>query len=130
MVAAQIIGNDTTIALAGASGNFELNVFKPVLIHNLLQSIRLLGDAARSFNDKCAVGIEADEARIEALLHESLMLVTALNRKIGYDNAAKIAKAAYENGTTLKEEATNLGLLTAEEFDEAVDPRKMLGPAE
>ncbi|MEA3366066.1 MAG: class II fumarate hydratase [Candidatus Hydrogenedentes bacterium] len=130
MVAAQVIGNDTTIALAGASGNFELNVFKPVLIYNLLQSIRLLGDAARSFNDKCAVGIEADAARIEALLHESLMLVTALNRKIGYDNAAKIAKAAYENGTTLKEEAKNLGLLTAEEFDEVVDPRKMLGPAE
>ncbi|MFO7976323.1 MAG: class II fumarate hydratase [Candidatus Hydrogenedentota bacterium] len=128
MVAAQAIGNDVTISMAGASGNFELNVFKPVLIYNLLQSIRLLGDSVRSFNDKCATGIEPDEGRIESLLHESLMLVTALNRKIGYENAAKIAKTAYANGTTLKEEAVNLGLLTAEECDEAVDPRKMLGP--
>lgn len=130
MVAAQVIGNDTTISVAGASGNFELNVFKPVLIYNLLQSIRLMGDAARSFNENCAVGIEADEERIDALLHESLMLVTALNRTIGYDNAAKIAKTAYANGTTLKEEAVNLGLLTAEEFEAAVDPRKMIGPSE
>lgn len=130
MVAAQVIGNDTTINVAGASGNFELNVFKPVLIYNLLQSIRLLGDAAQSFNENCAVGIEADEERIDALLHESLMLVTALNRTLGYDNAAKIAKTAYANGTTLKEEAVNLGLLTAEEFEAAVDPRKMIGPSE
>jgi len=130
MVAAQVIGNDTTIAIAGASGNFELNVFKPVLIYNLLQSCRLLGDAARSFNDHCAAGIEPDEGRIDALLRESLMLVTALNRRLGYDNAARIAKTAYANGTTLKEEAINLGLLTAEEFDQAVDPAKMLGPAE
>ncbi len=130
MVAAQVIGNDTTINVAGASGNFELNVFKPVLIYNLLQSVRLLGDAARSFNDNCAVGIEADEERIDALLHQSLMLVTALNRTLGYDNAAKIAKTAYANGTTLKEEAVNLGLLTTEEFEAAVDPRKMIGPSE
>ena len=130
MVAAQVLGNDTTINVAGASGNFELNVYKPVLIHNLLQSIRLLGDAARSFNDHCAVGIEPDEQRIDALLHESLMLVTALNRTLGYDNAARIAKAAYAHGTTLKEEAIRLGLLTAEEFDETVDPAKMLGPSE
>jgi fumarate hydratase class II len=130
MVAAQVIGNDTTISVAGASGNFELNVFKPVLIYNLLQSIRLMGDAAQSFNENCAVGIEADEERIDALLHESLMLVTALNRTLGYDNAAKIAKTAYANGTTLKEEAVNLGLLTAEEFEAAVDPRKMIGPSE
>jgi fumarate hydratase class II len=101
-----------------------------VLIYNLLQSIRLLGDGARSFNDNCAVGIEPDTARIDALLHESLMLVTALNRTIGYDNAARIAKTAYENGTTLKEEAVNLGLLTEEEFDAAVDPSKMIGPSE
>jgi len=125
-----VLGNDTTINVAGASGNFELNVYKPVLIHNLLQSIRLLGDAARSFNDHCAVGIEPDEQRIDALLHESLMLVTALNRTLGYDNAARIAKAAYAHGTTLKEEAIRLGLLTAEEFDETVDPAKMLGPSE
>lgn len=130
MVAAQVLGNDTTINVAGASGNFELNVYKPVLIYNLLQSIRLLGDAARSFNDHCAVGIEPDEPRIDALLHESLMLVTALNRTLGYDNAARIAKAAYANGTTLKEEAIRLGLLTAEEFDQTVDPAKMLGPSE
>lgn len=130
MVAAQVLGNDTTINVAGASGNFELNVYKPVLIYNLLQSIRLLGDAARSFNDHCAVGIEPDEQRIDALLHESLMLVTALNRTLGYDNAARIAKAAYAHGTTLKEEAIRLGLLTAEEFDETVDPAKMLGPSE
>ncbi len=130
MVAAQVIGNDTTINIAGASGHFELNVFKPVLVYNLLQSIRLMGDAAHSFNDLCAVGIEPDQERIDALLHASLMLVTALNRKLGYDNAAKIAKAAYANGTTLKEEAVNLGFLTAEEFDEAVDPAKMIGPSD
>ena len=128
-VAAQVPAT-TTINVAGASGNFELNVYKPVLIYNLLQSIRLLGDAARSFNDHCAVGIEPDEQRIDALLHESLMLVTALNRTLGYDNAARIAKAAYAHGTTLKEEAIRLGLLTAEEFDETVDPAKMLGPSE
>ena len=130
MVAAQVIGNDATINVAGASGHFELNVFKPVLVYNLLQSIRLMGDAAHSFNDLCAVGIEPDQERIDALLHASLMLVTALNRKLGYDNAAKIAKAAYANGTTLKEEAVNLGFLTAEEFDEAVDPAKMIGPSD
>jgi fumarate hydratase class II len=130
MVAAQVMGNDVAINMGGASGNFELNVFKPVIAYNLLQSTRLLADAAVSFTDHCVVGITANEERIETLLHQSLMLVTALNSKIGYDNAAKIAKAAYENGTTLKEEALYLGLLTAEEFDEAVDPSKMLGPAE
>jgi fumarate hydratase class II len=128
MVAAQVIGNDTAVNLGGSMGNFELNVFKPVIIYNVLQSIRLLADACDSFNEHCAVGIEPNEKRIDELLHKSLMLVTALNRKIGYDNAAKIAKTAHKNGTTLKEEAINLGLLTAEEFDATVDPTKMIGP--
>jgi fumarate hydratase class II len=130
MVAAQVIGNDTAVNVGGSMGNFELNVFKPVIIYNLLQSIRLLADACDSFNDHCAVGIEPNEKRIDELLHKSLMLVTALNRKIGYDNAAKIAKTAHKNGTTLKEEAINLGLLTAEEFDATVDPTKMIGPTD
>ncbi len=130
MVVAQVIGNDTAVNIGGATGHFELNVFKPMIIHNVLQSIRLIGDAVDSFNDHCAVGIEANRERIDELLHRSLMLVTALNRKIGYDNAAKIAKTAYQNGTTLLEEAINLGLLTEEEFHETVDPSKMIGPSE
>ncbi len=129
MVAAQVIGNDTTIAVAGASGNFELNVFKPVIIYNLLQSIRLLADAADSFREHCIDGIEANRANIKNHLERSLMLVTALNRKIGYDNAAKIAKAAHKNGTTLKEEALKTGLLSAADFDKEVDPTKMIGPS-
>lgn len=129
MIAAQVIGNDVAVNVGGASGNFELNVFKPVIIYNVLQSVRLLADGARSFNEHCAEGIEPNTARIDDLLHKSLMLVTALNSKIGYDNAAKIAKTAHKNGTTLKEEAINLGLLTAEEFDAAVDPAKMIGPS-
>jgi fumarate hydratase class II len=128
MVCAQVMGNDVTINIAGASGNFELNVFKPVIAYNLLQSIRLLADAADSFRQNCVVGIKPNEREIKKHLNNSLMLVTALNRKIGYDNAAKIAKAAYENHTTLKEEAMRMGLLTEAEFDEAVDPAKMLGP--
>jgi fumarate hydratase class II len=130
MVAAQIIGNDTAINIGGASGNFELNVFKPLIIHNLLQSIRLLADAAASFNEHCAAGIEPNRRRIDELLHKSLMLVTALNRRVGYDNAARIAKAAHQNGTTLKEEAIRLNLLTAEEFDAIVDPSRMIGPSD
>lgn len=130
MVAAQVIANDTAINIGGASGNFELNVFKPLIIYNLLQSIRLLADAAASFNEHCAVGIEPDRRRIDELLHKSLMLVTALNRRVGYDNAAKIAKAAHQNGTTLKEEAVRLNLLSAEEFDAIVDPRRMIGPSD
>ncbi|MFA6239660.1 MAG: class II fumarate hydratase [Candidatus Hydrogenedentales bacterium] len=130
MVAAQVIGNDTAVNVGGSMGNFELNVFKPVIIYNVLQSIRLLADAAESFNEHCAVGIEPNMKRIEELLNNSLMLVTALNRKIGYDNAAKIAKTAHANGTTLKEEAVRLGLLTAEEFDATVVPAKMIGPEE
>ncbi len=129
MVAAQVLGNDTAVNVAGASGNFELNVFKPVIIFNVLQSIRLLADAADSFREHCVEGVQANEARIAEHLGNSLMLVTALNRVIGYDNAAKIAKAAHANGTTLKEEAVRLGLLSAEDFDRVVNPAKMLGPA-
>ena len=129
MVAAQVIGNDTTIAVGGSSGNFELNVFKPVMIYNLLQSIRLLADACRSFNKHCVAGIEPDKAQVEAHLRNSLMLVTALNPHIGYDNAAKVAKKAYQENTTLKEAAVALNLLTEEEFDEKVRPEKMTGPA-
>ncbi|WP_297110660.1 class II fumarate hydratase [uncultured Devosia sp.] len=128
MVVAQVMGNDAAIGFAASQGNFELNVFKPVIAYNFLQSVRLLADAAKSFNDNCAVGIEPDHKRIKQLVDQSLMLVTALNRRIGYDNAAKIAKTAHKNGTTLKEEAINLGLLTAEEFDAEVKPEQMVGP--
>ena len=128
MVAAQVIGNDTAINVGGSSGNFELNVFKPVMIYNLLQSIRLLADSCRSFNDHCVVGIEPNQNQIEKHLNGSLMLVTALNPHIGYDNAAKVAKKAYQENMTLKESAVALGLLTAEEFDENVRPEKMTGP--
>ena len=128
MVAAQVIGNDTAINVGGASGNFELNVFKPVMIYNLLQSIRLLADSCRSFNDHCVAGIEPNKTQIEKHLNGSLMLVTALNPHIGYDNAAKVAKKAYQENTTLKESVVTLGLLTGEEFDEKVRPEKMTGP--
>lgn len=128
MVAAQVIGNDTAINVGGSSGNFELNVFKPVMIYNLLQSIRLLADSCRSFNDHCVVGIEPNKTQIEKHLNGSLMLVTALNPHIGYDNAAKVAKKAYQENMTLKESAVALGLLTAEEFDVKVRPEKMTGP--
>ena len=128
MVAAQVIGNDTAINVGGSSGNFELNVFKPVMIYNLLQSIRLLADSCRSFNNHCVVGIEPNKTQIEKHLNGSLMLVTALNPHIGYDNAAKVAKKAYQENMTLKESAVALGLLTEEEFDEKVRPEKMTGP--
>jgi fumarate hydratase class II len=127
MVCAQVIGNDVAVSTGGATGHFELNVFKPMMAYNLLSSARLIGDACVSFNDHCAVGIEPNHARIKQNLDNSLMLVTALNTKIGYEKAAKIAKTAHENGTTLKEEAVNLGYLTADEFDEWVDPSKMIG---
>ncbi|MDO4224614.1 MAG: class II fumarate hydratase [Bergeyella zoohelcum] len=127
MVCAQVLGNDTTISFAGTQGNYELNVFKPVMAYNFLQSAQLLADACISFNDHCAVGIEPNEVRIKELVDKSLMLVTALNTHIGYENAAKIAKTAHKNGTTLKEEAINLGLLTAEQFDEWVKPEDMVG---
>ena len=128
MVAAQVIGNDTAINVGGCSGNFELNVFKPVMIYNLLQSIRLLADSCRSFNDHCVVGIEPSKIQIEKHLKGSLMLVTALNPHIGYDNAAKVAKKAYQDNSTLKEAAAALNLLTPEEFDEKVRPENMIGP--
>ena len=126
MVCAQVLGNDTTISFAGTQGNYELNVFKPVMAYNFLQSAQLLGDACISFNDHCAVGIEPNLPRIKELVDKSLMLVTALNTHIGYENAAKIAKTAHKNGTTLKEEAINLGLVTAEQFDEWVKPEDMI----
>ncbi len=128
MLCAQVIANDVAVSYGGASGNFELNVFKPLIIHNVLQSIRLLGDGCASFEENCAVGIEPNTARIDKNLRESLMLVTALNPHIGYDNAAKIAKKAHKEGTTLKEAAVALGLITAERFDEVVRPEEMIGP--
>ncbi|WP_330744382.1 class II fumarate hydratase [Chryseobacterium sp. CP-77] len=127
MVCAQVLGNDTTISFAGTQGNYELNVFKPVMAYNFLQSAQLIADACISFNDHCAIGIEPNHERIKELVDKSLMLVTALNTHIGYENAAKIAKTAHKNGTTLKEEAINLGLLTAEQFDEWVKPEDMVG---
>jgi fumarate hydratase class II len=127
MLAAQVLGNDVAINLAGASGNFELNVFKPVLIHNFLQSTRLLGDGARSFEEHCARGIEPDRERIAELVQRSLMLVTALNPHIGYDKAAKIAKEAHRSGSTLREAAIASGWLTAEQFDAWVVPERMVG---
>lgn len=128
MVCAQVFGNDVAINFGGASGNFELNVFKPVMIHNLLHSIRLISDSCDSFNDNCAVGIEANLEQIDHNLHNSLMLVTALNTHIGYDNAAKIAKTAYKENKTLKETADQLGLMSPEKFEEAVRPENMVGP--
>ncbi|MAR56237.1 MAG: fumarate hydratase, class II [Rickettsiales bacterium] len=128
MVCAQVMGNNTTVTIAGSNGHFELNVFKPVIIYNVLQSIRLLADACDTFTDKCVVGIVANRERIEQLRDESLMLVTALNPHIGYDNAAKIAKKAHKEGTTLKAAALSLELLTEEQFAEWVRPEDMIGP--
>jgi fumarate hydratase class II len=128
MVCCQIFGNHTTITVAGSQGHFELNVYKPVLAHCMLQSIRLMADAARSFTEHCVSGIRADEKRIRDLMERSLMLVTALAPKIGYDNAAKVAKTAHANGTTLKEEALRLGFVTESEFDRLVRPDKMTHP--
>ncbi len=128
MVCAQVMGNDVAINFGGASGNFELNVYKPVMIYNLLQSIRLIADSAESFTDNMVVGIKPNQAKIDELLRQSLMLVTALNPHIGYDNAAKVAKKAFNDNSTLKEAAVALGLLTEEEFDEKVKPENMIGP--
>ena len=127
MVCAQVLGNDTTISFVGSQGHFQLNVYNPVMIANFLQSAQLLADACVSFDEHCAVGIEPNYPRIKQQLEQSLMLVTALNTHIGYENAAKIAKTAHKNGTTLKEEAINLGLLTAEQFDAWVRPEDMVG---
>lgn len=128
MVCCQIFGNHTAITVAGSQGHFELNVYKPVLAHCMLQSIQLMADAARSFTEHCIVGIRADEKRIDDLMQRSLMLVTALAPKIGYDNAAKVAKTAHARGTTLKEEAVRLGFVSADEFDRLVKPDKMTHP--
>ncbi len=128
MVCCQIFGNQTAITVAGSQGHFELNVYKPVMAHCMLQSIQLMADVSRSFTEHCVVGIRADEKRIDELMRRSLMLVTALAPKIGYDNAAKVAKTAHANGTTLKEEAVRLGLVSAAEFDRLVKPEKMTRP--
>jgi fumarate hydratase class II len=127
MIAAQVMGNDVAITVGGANGHFELNVFKPVMIFNFLHSARLIGDGCVSFNDKCAVGIEPIEKNIEAHVNNSLMLVTALNTKIGYYKAAEIAQTAHKQGKTLKQTAVDLGYLTAEEFDQWVIPKDMVG---
>ena len=130
MLCAQVMGNDVAINIGGASGNFQLNVFKPLIIHNFLQSVRLLADGAASFNDHCAAGIEPDRERIAALVHDSLMLVTALNPHIGYDKAAQIAKKAHQEGTTLRQAALALGHVTGEQFDQWVRPGAMVGRKE
>jgi fumarate hydratase, class II len=128
MVCCQIFGNHTTITTAGSQGHFELNVYKPVMAHAMLQSIRLMSDVAHSFTDHCIVGIRANEKRIKESMERSLMLVTALAPRIGYDNAAKIAKAAHSKGTTLREEAVGGGFVSADEFDRLVRPEKMVRP--
>jgi fumarate hydratase class II len=128
MVCTRVFGNQTTVTVAGSQGHFELNVYKPVIADAVLQSIRLLADAADSFRAHCVVGIKADEGRIDELLRRSLMLVTALVPRIGYDAAAKVAKAAHANGTTLRQEAVGLGYVTAQEFDALVRPEAMIGP--
>ncbi|HVG41366.1 MAG TPA: hypothetical protein VM888_07120, partial [Chitinophagaceae bacterium] len=127
MIAAQVLGNDVAINIGGATGHFELNVFKPMMIYNFLHSARLIGDGCVSFTDKCAVGIEAIEANIKKHVDNSLMLVTSLNTKIGYYKAAEIAQKAHKEGTTLKEMAVKLGYVTPEEFDTLVIPAKMVG---
>ncbi len=130
MVCTQVHGNNATISMAGSQGNFELNVYRPVLIHALIQSAQLIGDSAHTFTDHCLSGITANPARIKELLDQSLMLVTALNPVVGYDTAAKIAKNAHEKGITLKQSALELNAITEEEFDRVVDPSKMLGGEE
>jgi fumarate hydratase class II len=128
MVCTQVMGNNTTVSMAGSQGHFELNVYKPVIIFNVLQSIRLLADAANSFTTRCIIGITAREDNIALLMNRSLMLVTALNSTIGYDKATIVAKTAHKNGTTLREEAVKLGFVTGEQFDAIVRPENMLGP--
>jgi len=128
MVAAQVMGNHVAVTVGGSNGHFELNVFKPMMVANVLRSIRLLGDSSKAFTTNCVNGIVANTERIEKLLHESLMLVTALNTHIGYDKAAKIAKTAHKEGTTLKEAALKLGYVKEDEFDKWVRPEDMLGP--
>ncbi|MDP6990444.1 MAG: class II fumarate hydratase [Planctomycetota bacterium] len=128
MVCVQVMGNDAAVGFAGSQGNFELNVFKPVIVHNVLESIALLADACDSFRVRCVEGLELDRERVEGLMRQSLMLVTALNTHVGYDDAARVAKKAYADGTTLVEAVVALGLMTAEGFEAAVDPSRMVGP--
>ena len=128
MVSCQVLGNDVAIAVAGSQGNFELNVFKPVIIRNFLHSTRILTDACTTFREFCVAGIQPNRERIAELVDRSLMLVTALSPKIGYDKAAEIAKKAHREGTTLKDAAMALGFLTEQEYDELVRPEKMVGP--
>jgi fumarate hydratase class II len=128
MVCTQVMGNDVTISIAGASGNFELNVYRPVIAYNIIQSIRLLTDACDSFRVHCVDGIEANEERIRLNLYNSLMLVTALNSHIGYDKAAEVAKKAYEDNLSLREAIIDLGYMSGEEFDQLVQPEKMIRP--
>ena len=127
-VCIQVLGNDAAVSFAGSQGHFELNVYKPMIAYNVLQSIQLLSDSCSAFAENCLIGIRANESRIDKLMQESLMLVTALAPKIGYDNASIVAKKAHENGTTLKEEAVKLGFVDAKTFDEVVRPEKMIGP--
>jgi fumarate hydratase class II len=129
MVCARVFGNETTVTVAASQGHFELNVFKPVIASVVLQSVRLLAEAARSFTVNCVVGIRANEERITALMQQSLMLVTALAPKLGYEKAAEIAKKAYSNGTTLRQEAIRLGYISGDEFDELVRPHTMTNPS-
>jgi fumarate hydratase, class II len=128
MVCVKVVGNHNGITMAGSHGHFELNVFKPLIIHNILQSIHIMADASKSFAKYCVKGLKANKKKIKENLDNSLMLVTALVPKIGYDNAAKIAKAAHKNGTTLKEESIKAGLINEKDFDKYVDPRKMIKP--
>ena len=127
-VCAHVFGNDAAVGFAGSQGHFELNVYKPMMSYNVLQSMQLLGDAAVAFTDNCVLGIRANEDRIAKIMRESLMLVTALAPTIGYDNATTVAKTAHKNGTTLKEEAINLGFVDEATFDEVVRPETMIGP--
>ena len=129
MVCVKVIGNHNGITMAGSHGHFELNVFKPLIIHNILQSINIMSDSSKGFANYCIRGLKANTKRIKSLLDNSLMLVTALTPKIGYDKAGKIAKMAHKNGTTLKEEALKSGLITEKEFDKIVNPKRMIRPS-
>ena len=129
MLCLQVMGNHSTISMAGSQGHFELNVFKPVIAYNILQSIRLLEDGCLSFKNNCIDGVRPNKTKIKELLNSSLMLVTALAPVIGYDNASKIAKTAHENGTTLREEAVKLGFISESEYDKIVKPEKMISPS-
>ena len=128
MVCIKVMGNHNGITMAGSHGHFELNTFKPLIIHNILQSIDIMADSSKNFSNYCIKGLKANKNKIKSLLENSLMLVTALSPKLGYDNAAKIAKRAHKNGTTLKEEAIKSGLITEKDYNKIVDPKKMISP--